>query len=287
MAAPVNDTGDTTTKGATVLTPHGLFPASNVHRVPKGGWIEHVGDEVHLFDADGKVIHIAQNDGSKVRKRPTPATSSGETFADGWVAQVSWCNTGKSPISSFTTTWTVPPIPKTYHGQTIIFFNGLMPRRENTVLQPCLQYGPSKEGGSSFWGLVSCYVTNHQNYYSEPFIQTFPGTVVTGRITLNHGQVGSKFHYSCSFDGLPDTTLNIRSSEQFVWAVEALESFSIRAITDYPPVPTVYSNINLQTTSGTPAVTWDNTYDDEYEGITAIINKQGAVDAEVTISYSN
>jgi hypothetical protein len=42
-----------------VLTPIGMRPISKVHRVPEGGRLAHVGNELHLIDANDNVIHKA------------------------------------------------------------------------------------------------------------------------------------------------------------------------------------------------------------------------------------
>ena len=78
-----------------------------------------MGDEIHLKDTNDNVIHTAQNDQSHTR-RDTVGSNLNLVAHDeesGWVAYASWFNTGL-PISSFTTTWSVPPVPATDHGQT-------------------------------------------------------------------------------------------------------------------------------------------------------------------------
>ncbi|KAF8305911.1 hypothetical protein DL93DRAFT_2089123 [Clavulina sp. PMI_390] len=114
-----------------VVTPVGLRSASEVHEVPAGGSIKHVGNETHLINAAGKVIHIAQN--------TAPAPTS-KRFETGWTAYTSWYNTeSNGPINNFVTSWTVPPAPQTNNGQTVFLFNSIEPAAFNAILQPVLQ----------------------------------------------------------------------------------------------------------------------------------------------------
>lgn len=278
LAVPVSDA----TTPPTVLTPHGYFPASNVHRVPEGGQVKHVGNEVHVLDASGNVVHVAHNDGSKVRERPTPVSSAVEPLATGWVAYAHWYNTGSSPISSFTTTWTVPPAPASYHGQTVFLFNSIEPASGNAILQPVLQYGPSAAGGGGYWAVASWYLVGSSVFYSS-VVRTNTGAVLTGVMTLT-SQSGSSFNYVSSFTGISGTSLTATGSAQLVWATETLESYSITSINDYPAGSTVFSNINLKTTAGTPGVSW-TAVSDTADGLITTINTQGATNARITIAY--
>ena len=54
---PVVQEGEGAPPEEMVLTPVGMRPISNVHRIPEGGRLAHVGNEVHLIDANGNVIH--------------------------------------------------------------------------------------------------------------------------------------------------------------------------------------------------------------------------------------
>jgi hypothetical protein len=95
-----------------VLTPGGYRLSTDVHEVPAGGRVAHVGNDVHLVGADGTVLHVVPNvtKAVKTAAEPVPPQQSG------WITYASWLNTSPSPISNFSTTYTVPAPPNTYHG---------------------------------------------------------------------------------------------------------------------------------------------------------------------------
>jgi len=173
----------------TAMTPFGERPAANVHHVPTGGQVSIVGDEIHLIDAGGAVIHVAQNDHSKVR------TNASEPIESGWIAYASWYNTGP-PITSFTTVWDVPNVPATYTGQTLYLFNSIEPASFDAILQPVLQFGPSDAGGGNFWSVASWYLVGPAVYYSD-LVEVSPGETLTGIIELTSPNTpGSPFDYT-------------------------------------------------------------------------------------------
>jgi len=264
----------------TVLTPHGERPASNVHLVPEGGEVRHIGSEIHLVDAKGNILHVAENDGTPARA--TPTSSAVEPFKTGWVAYADWYNTGSSPISSFTTTWTVPAAPKTNNGQTVFLFNSIEPASYNAILQPVLQYGPSAAGGGAYWAVASWYLVGSQTYYTTP-VKVAVSKSLVGVITLNSSS-GAKYNYTSVFSNVSGTSLKATGAAELVWATETLEAYGITAKTDYPAGSTVFSAIDLKTKAGTPSVTWSTT-SDSADGLTATVNKQGATGAKITISY--
>jgi hypothetical protein len=120
-----------------VLTPGGYRPTTNVHEVPAGGTLMHAGSEIHVLAANGTVVHVASALTTPNTNTKTARTDS--TFASGWIAYAWWLNPGLTPISSFKTTWAVPAVPATDHGQTLFYFNALQPNASSAILQPVLQ----------------------------------------------------------------------------------------------------------------------------------------------------
>ncbi|KAF8322687.1 hypothetical protein DL93DRAFT_2093265 [Clavulina sp. PMI_390] len=265
-----------------VLTPYGQRPSANVHAVPEGGEVRHVGDEVHLVDATGNVLHVAQNDGTKVRAQPTPASDAAEALATGWIAYASWSNTGSSPISSFTTTWKVPAIPAKDDGQTLFTFNSIEPASGNAILQPVLQYGPSAAGGGKYYAVASWYLVGSNTYYTTP-VKVAVGDTLDGKITLTSSS-GSSYNYNSVFTNISGTSLAAKGSAELTWATETLEVYSIASTSDFPTGSTVFSSINLKTKAGTPSVTW-SAKSSSADGVTTTVNTQGATNAKITIKY--
>lgn len=93
--------------------------------------------EIHLLDATGSVLHVATNDHAKVGMSQVTATTTGaEPEETGWVAYASWLNEASAAISSFATSFTVPPLPEDNHDQTLFMFNSIEPASGDAILQP-------------------------------------------------------------------------------------------------------------------------------------------------------
>ncbi|KAE9384896.1 hypothetical protein BT96DRAFT_1007606 [Gymnopus androsaceus JB14] len=124
LAAPAEERTDE----EMVRTPAGLRPISKVHLVPEGGEVRLVGEEIHLLDATGSVLHVATNDHAKIGMSRAAATTSGaEPEETGWVAYAYWFNEATEAISSFAMLFTVPPVPEDNHDQTLFMFNSIEP----------------------------------------------------------------------------------------------------------------------------------------------------------------
>lgn len=249
-----------------------------------GGNVHLVGDEIHLTDASGKLIHIKHNDGSHVRHQgahvePHPKRAE----QSGWVAYADWYNTGSSPISSFTTSWPVPAAPTTYHGQTVFLFNSIEPSAGDAILQPVLQYGPSAAGGGGYWSVASWYLVGSQTYYT-PLVKVSPKQVLTGVITLTSITNSTAYNYASEFTGISKSKITATGSAQLVWATETLESYGVSQRSDYPVGSTVFSGIGLKTKAGVPKVQW-SAVSDSADGLKTTVNTQGATNAKITIQY--
>jgi hypothetical protein len=128
---------------STVLVPGG-HPITEIHEVPVGGRVHHVGNDIHLLSANGTILHVASN--------VKPVTKlSARALKSGWITDARWTNTNaNSPISSFTTSWTVPPAPATYNGQTVFLFNSIVPADSSAIIQPVLQVRLVDQGPASW-----------------------------------------------------------------------------------------------------------------------------------------
>ncbi|KAJ7440161.1 hypothetical protein FB451DRAFT_141382 [Mycena latifolia] len=260
-----------------VLTPSGYRPKANVHAIPAGGSLAHVGNEIHVLAADGTVVHVATA-GAPQEARAAVAR---ENF--GWIGFAIY--TGTAPITSLTTKWTVPPVPATDNGQTVFLFNALAPTGgSSAILQPVLQYGRSNAGGGPYWALASWYV-DADNTFFTPLVNTTVGATLTGVVTLT-GQNGTAYSYNSQFAGVPETSLDVSSARLLSSATETLEAYSITASSDYPTGATVFSEINLEFEAGTApsSVTWVPGQDTA-DGIFTTVDTDGATDAQVTVAY--
>nr|GAT47983.1 predicted protein [Mycena chlorophos] len=268
---------------ATVLTPTGgKRLASNAHLVPEGGSVLHVDDStVHVLDSAGNLVKEVAVDQTPVRASKTQAAKS--PLETGWITYADWLNQGSSAISSFTTTWTVPPVPAANNGQTVFLFNSIEPNSGNAILQPVLQYGPSAAGGGSYWAVASWYLVGSSTFYTNP-VKVSAGATLDGIITLTSSS-GSNYNYVTSFTNIGGTSLTASNSAELTWATETLEAYALASTKDYPSGSTVFSDINLKLANGNvPSVSWSTTQDSA-DGLSTTVNTNGATNAKITIKY--
>lgn len=156
-----------------VTTPGGrLHHHSCVHRVPSGSEVsaEMLEPCPHpVFDASGHA-------------RSTASPLTGDT---GWVMNAFMSDT---ELSSFSGRFTVPAEPLS-PAANFYFFSGLMPSRNDWILQPVLQFAPgvvdkSVCHTSSSWEFISYWVTQppYRVICSDP-IQVNVGDVLLGNMT--------------------------------------------------------------------------------------------------------
>ncbi|KAJ7739420.1 hypothetical protein DFH07DRAFT_778696 [Mycena maculata] len=262
----------------TALAPGGLVLTSNAHEVPVGGSVAHVGADVHVLDATGAVVKVVTPGPA-----PTRTKNAKPAEATGWIAYASWLNTGSSPISSFKTTWTVPPVPATNHDQTLFLFNSIEPNSGDAILQPVLQFGPSAAGGGSYWAVATWYLVGDSTFYTTP-VKTSAGATLDGIVTLTSSS-GSSYNYVSSFTNIAGTSLTATGSAELTWATETLEVYSVTEKSDFPTGSTVFKDIDLVLSSGAaPSVSW-SAVSSTQDGISTSITVGGATNAEVTVTY--
>lgn len=261
---------------------HSTVLGTGLNIPPLGGKIKHVGNEIHVTDSSGKVVHKAKHDHKPAANKGKGGKSKRDE-KQGWVAYAGWSNPdNNNPINYFATTWRVPANPGTDHSQVVFLFNSIEPPAGDAILQPVVQYGPSAAGGGSYWAVASWYVAGSQSYYS-PLVTVSPGQVLNGLITLTGGSNGV-YNYLSQFTNIGGSELYLDSSPELTWATETLEAYGTTERSDYPPGSTVFYGIYLTTTSGTPSVSWDTTSDIP-DTLVTTVNVDGANDARITIAY--
>ncbi|KAG7094694.1 hypothetical protein E1B28_005513 [Marasmius oreades] len=258
-----------------VQTPGGLRPKSNVIQIPEGGAISLTSTEIHLLDASQRIVHVAPRSEARVA-RATNSTGPPPELS-GWISYAYW-HRPSTPIENFVTTWVVPPNPTTDHGQLLYLFNGLQPQSEPAILQPVLQWGLSPAGGGSYWAVASWYVTDTTAFWSTPQ-QVAVGQSLQGIIQRTGQNADGTFNYVTEFANIPGVT-NLTNSAELVWAFETLETYSVTTASDYPTGCTVFTDIDITTSSGAEAVSWSTT-DDDADGIHATSGSNG----DVSICY--
>jgi hypothetical protein len=120
--------------------------------------------------------------------------------------------------------------------------------------------------------------------FHTKLVKVNPGATLHGLITLTTHN-GNNFNYNSKFTNVEGTGLNVKNVAELKWATETLEAYGIKKTADYPAGKTVWSGINLKLANGNvPSVKW-GTAQDAKDGIKTTVNKDGAKDAKITITY--
>lgn len=139
-------------------------------------------------------------------------------------------------ITSFSTTFQVPPAPRTRGNQKIFIFNGMQPISgvaRKAVLSPVLRWGI--DGGQ--WSIINSYVEQSTNgeiiAVATRAIDVEPGETLTGIISLE-SRGNDYYRYSSKFSEYPDSQLVIQISEELVQAGLALEALYLEQCGNFP-----------------------------------------------------
>lgn len=260
-----------------VTTPAGKIPISRFHRIPKGGRLAHVGNEIHLIDANNNVVFKAVVSVSVSKSRNVEES--------GWTTYAHWTHDGSPPIDTFRTTWTVPPSPTTDSGQTIFLFNAIEPSGYPAIIQPVLQWGESGAGGGSYWSIASWYLVGEEKLgFASDLTEVSVGDSLEALIKLT-SYSGTTFNYKSSFAGISDSLLTVTGVRELVRVTETLEAYAITQSSDYPTGSTSFTDINLfLTDSSFPSLSW-TVVDDVDDGLSTTVEVDGSQDGELTIHY--
>ncbi|HLK58924.1 MAG TPA: hypothetical protein VKU00_20285 [Chthonomonadaceae bacterium] len=215
---------------------------------------------------------------------------------ESWVSYAYWENTTGKPITSFKTTWTVPPAPQTQLSQTLFLFNSILNAPPdpsgtlNGILQPVLQWGISAAGGGQYWSIGSWYVDTDSNLQLCPQLtQVEEGQDITGVMTLT-GQSDDGFTYTCEFEGYPDSSLTVENIAELKYCSHVLEAFvrsdskkwelpAIKDCSQYPNTDkTAFSSIEIETGGEIQEVQWTPAIKDPSCGSHAIAVSASEVD---------
>jgi hypothetical protein len=253
-----------------VVTPGGYRPSDMVHKI---------GADLRLRILTGRLQGVDASDspvadyGSVPRDGANPALTPGYALppsADtpegsepvtplsrGWVAFAHWTNEDSEHISSFRSTWTVPPEPATRSGQTIFLFLAMQDTIPMTLL-PALQWGPSAAGGGDYWSVASWYVggTTGAVFHGE-LVPVNVGDELTGIISLV-GRQRVHCDYRCGFEGLAEADLPVFRVRDLSRCGEVLAAYGIKQCSDYPEANAMgFRNIELMTGFRRPALAWN------------------------------
>ena len=264
--------------GKQVLTPFGYRDSANVHRVMPDY-------ELNIME-DGHVRMQNPSTGDYVDfAEPESAPETIAPFTDnGWVTYAWWFNLTGRPISYFDTTWSVPPGPSSYNGQTIFQFNSIEPGNGNAILQPVLQYGQSAAGGGDYWA-VACWYLRGNHTFITSLQPVPPNESLTGIIRLLSHKAG-KFSYSCQFSGVRGSKLIVHGTRELVWLTETLEVYGVNQCTDFPnTTKSLMYDINVLNRQGYPPLAWSITNADTVCGVQTTVATNGSYAGAIYINY--
>jgi hypothetical protein len=197
----------------------------------------------------GIVDHASAGEPLMPRNVVHPAQQA--PLASGWICYAWWNRT--NTITSFSTTWTVPPDPATDNGLVYIF-NGI--QSASMIYQPVLQWGNNGAFGGNYWCVASWYADGQTGpaFHSAP-VTVNVGTELTGVVTLT-GQSAQGFNYNCQFQGIANSGYPLQNVPELWQCVETLECYNMTAASDYPPGKVEMASIDIQTGTANPGVVW-------------------------------
>lgn len=264
-----------------VPTPGGLRRASDVHTIEPMSRLVKKNGNVEQLKSDGSLIEK-----TAVVTAPPPILQP----KAGWVVDACWFNQGKTPITSFSATFTVPPPPAEQNDQIIYLFVSVERPQGDDILQPVLQWAPFTDG-TRCWSIASTWINSaNQSFVTAP-VKVEPGQLVTGVITLDSANDGT-LNYTCQFEGFDDTKVAVGTSGEIgseLWCTVTLECYNIRFPNkDYPnTTKSVVSHINVQNQTGFPTVQWTVQDENAMNGETIKIITDGAQNALMEIVYQS
>jgi hypothetical protein len=280
-----------------VLTPGGFRPKSLVHLIEAGHTLRIKDSQIQKVHPSGKIVQVYPEIAYRSSREPlmpgnvnVPARKV-PSLGSGWITYAYWNNGTGTPISSFATTWVVPPPPSSQDGQLIFLFNGI--QNSTMIYQPVLQWGPgSAAGGGNYWAVASWYADGQggQAFYSN-LVTVNPGDTLVGVMTLT-GQTGSSFNYNCVFQGIPQTSLPIENVQELTWCAQTLEAYNLTQCSDYPnTLETAMKAIDIQTGSVHPVISWtaEDVVTDCGQGTVVVSNSStsGEVDLKYRLSIGS
>jgi len=244
-----------------VITPGGYRAKSMVYEIETGHSLRMAAGRLQKIDPQGR---LAADLGAITPRPGLRPLMPGNSFVPetvkpalgtGWITYADWSNNSGHPISSFRTTWVVPPAPATNSGQLIYLFNGI--QNSTMIYQPVLQWGNNGAFGGNYWVVASWYADGQggQAAHTTP-VNVHIGQVLVGLMTLT-SQSSSGFTYNCQFQGIAGTSLPIQNVQQLTWCAETLEAYNLQHCSDYPDCQfTAMLDIAIVCGSTTPSIAW-------------------------------
>jgi len=281
-----------------VLTPAGYMPKSSTHFVEPGTELRVFNGHIQKIESvSGRML---QDFGQvTVTDDPIHNINTGGSFeqsfssvepaaVNGWAAYTYWSNTATTkPVTSFTTSWVVPAVPKTQGAQTVFLFNGMQDGTKSSsyIIQPVLQWGASAAGGGKYWAITNWFVSSKQTFYGT--LETVSaGTSLTGVMTET-GTTGSNYNYKSAFTGYPTaSSITVSNEPEAFWCAETLEVYSVTKAAQYPNQTSMpFSSIQILQGTANAAITWTPVLGTSGALPKAVVNSNSSPGGSVTIDF--
>ncbi|KAJ6475615.1 hypothetical protein C8R45DRAFT_1077433 [Mycena sanguinolenta] len=280
------------------LVPVGYAPSGlPVFVAPSGSCVQSSGRNMDVFAPNGTLIHTFEDvipTNLKAKRQQTLARRQ-EVSATEAYAQFN--TTADNMIDSFNATFVVPPVPTSFDSQIIFLSANIQVLDANGVpfsnLRAALQYGGSFIPGTGpFWtyavqleipGDGYLQVTNPGANVTVEAGQSIDSFIVADPVS-DAEDLGI-FWYIAGFDNVPDSpTLEIGWEVPPQLVALQLEEEGVSGASDYPAGAFVFEQINLNLTTGPPALYW-NTSVDPITDVQVKVDVDGSQDAQVSIVF--
>lgn len=261
-----------------IITPGGYRAASLVHLVEPGNILDGTGNNLRKLDPNKKVVaeygpipvrpgkgplmplnvSVRPIEVESVRAGGAAAAAAPVTvpsLGTGWITYAYWNNATGKAITSFTTTWRVPPNPRLDDGELIYLFNGI--QNSTMIYQPVLQWGSNGAFGGNYWCVASWYADGQggQAFYSQN-TRVDVDQLLTGLMTQT-GSANGQFSYNCIFQGIANSALPIQNVQELTWCAETLEAYGLKQADDYPAAgKCAMTSIQIVTGNTDPTLSW-------------------------------
>jgi len=240
-----------TAPAGSVLTPGGFRPASAVHMIEHGHVLDATEGRIRKRDSSGNVV----GDFGPIAA-PRRGASKVPGLQQGWITSARWNANPSNAVTSFRTTWVVPPEPASQSDQTIFLFNAMLGSNPQVIYQPVLQWGKSYAGGRKRWSVASWVVYSTGVAIHTKLVHVKPGDTLVGVMTLAT-PTGPTFAYNCEFEGIDGTNLPFLSPQQMTQLTETLEAYDVETCSEYPDShQTAFRRISVRTGNTTPTLSW-------------------------------
>jgi len=232
-----------------VLTPGGYLPQSCVHQVEEEDAIVNPFEtgHVHISYSNGSIKVLPPCNKEKILSQRSTTQQSG------WVAYAFW--NASAVVTSYVGTWIVPPKPRSLDTQTLFTFPGLVnvytsvhandrPSQAVSIIQPVLQWGPSVDGGGSYWAIGSWWVSANYTAIWSPLKKVNSGDTILGTMVYNNNQTWSINTFDQTTKA--STTLNINVGVHEHYAFVSLEVYNVGDCKDYPNGVIPYTGLSIK-----------------------------------------